>query len=182
MRGTVVNLRSPFPLEDYLPGILQEDTFTTRLTAAFDEVLAPVIAVLDCLDAYIDPDLAPPDFERWIGSWLALDWDESWPVGPLRTAVSALAQCHASRGTPAGLRRYLELLTGGRVELVDNGGVAWSLTPEASFPGEEVPRLAVRVTVPTSSWFTNETALDEVVAAEKPAHVQHQVQLVRTEA
>lgn len=180
MRGTVAGLSTPYPLRDYLPSILQDDTFTSLFTAGLDEVLAPVIAVLDCLDAYVDPWLAPADFTRWVASWSGLDWEDSWPVERLRSTIPALADCYSDRGTTAGLRVLLELLTGGVVEVLDTGGVAWSQTPDGQLPGEDVPRVGVRVTVPAAGWFLNERALDELVAMEKPAHVRHKVELVVT--
>ena len=178
MRGTVAGLSTPYPLWQYLPSILQDDPFTSQLTAGLDEVLAPIISVLDCLDAYVDPRLAPDDFTRWIASWSGLDWEDSWPLEQLRAAVPALAACYSDRGTTAGLQALLELLTGGSVEILDTGGVAWSQTPDGELPGEDVPRVGVRVTVPAAGWFLNERALDELVAMEKPAHVRHQVELV----
>ncbi|MGI8665880.1 MAG: phage tail protein [Jatrophihabitans sp.] len=178
MRGTVAGLATPHPLWDYLPSILQDDGFATGLVAGLDEVLAPAVAVLDCLDAYLDPQLAPADFARWVGSWSGLDWEDGWPLAQLRVAIAAMADCHAERGTVRGLTRLLELLTGGVVEIVETGGVGWSRTPDGELPGEEVPRVALRVTVPAAGWFLNQRALDEIVAAEKPAHVQHQVELV----
>jgi phage tail-like protein len=34
------------------------------------EVLAPVVATIDCLGAYLDPALTPEDFLRWLGGWV----------------------------------------------------------------------------------------------------------------
>ena len=66
MRGLVDGLRSPHPLGGTLPPIYLEDSLTQRITAGLDEVLAPVLNVLDNLDAYLDPALAPSDFYEWL--------------------------------------------------------------------------------------------------------------------
>ena len=59
MRGHIPGLPSPYPLGQQLPGVYRDDDMTQRLTAAFDEVLAGVVQVLDCFPAYLDPALAP---------------------------------------------------------------------------------------------------------------------------
>ena len=58
--GTTVPVRHP--IGDRLPAIYLDDGFTLRFTSALDEVLAPVIAVLDGFADYLDPSLAPADF------------------------------------------------------------------------------------------------------------------------
>ena len=51
MRGTVPGLSTRLPMGVQLPGLLQDDPLLQRMVSAFDEVLAPVIGVLDDLDA-----------------------------------------------------------------------------------------------------------------------------------
>src|SRR4029453_7641000 len=72
MRATAAGLATPPPIGEHLPALFQEDEFAQRFVGALDEVLAPVFAVLDCLDAYLDPWLAPPDFVDWLADWVAL--------------------------------------------------------------------------------------------------------------
>ena len=50
--------------------MLAEDPVVQLLLGALDEVLAPIISVLDCFDAYLDPRLAPLDFVDYMSSWL----------------------------------------------------------------------------------------------------------------
>jgi phage tail-like protein len=177
MRGTVPGLPTAVPLSAMLPGIYQEDPFTVRFVSGFDDVLAPILSTLDCLPAYFDPALAPEDFLGWLAGWVGLELDESWPVSRQRAAIAHAAQMYRMRGTVAGLRDNLEVLTGGRVRIADNGGVAWSLTPGAEFPGQDHPRLAVRVTVDDPA-AVSVSAVDAVVSAAKPAHVVHRVEVV----
>jgi phage tail-like protein len=56
---------SPYPLIEYLPAVFAEDRFLVRWTAAMDDVLAPIVNIIDCLPAYVDPRLAPEDFAGW---------------------------------------------------------------------------------------------------------------------
>jgi len=177
MRGSVSGLPTAVPLSAMLPGIYQEDPFTVRFVSGFDDVLAPILSTLDCLPAYFDPSLAPEDFLGWLAGWVGLELDESWPVSRQRAAIAHAAQMYRMRGTVSGLRDNLEVLTGGRVQVADSGGVAWSVTPGAEFPGQDHPRLAVRVSVADPS-AVSVSAVDAVVSAAKPAHVVHRVEVV----
>lgn len=177
MRAMVSGLDTPYPIGSLLPAVLQEDDVMMRLTAALDEVLAPVIATLDCLEAYVDPGLAPADFLEWLAGWVGIDLDENWPLARQRAAVGAAAELHRVRGTVAGLRAHVEAVTGGRVTVQDSGGVAWSTKPGADLPGAAGPTLTVRVAVadPTT---VSVAALDALIAATKPVHVTHRLEVV----
>ncbi|MFI9381351.1 phage tail protein I [Kutzneria sp. NPDC052558] len=177
MRGAVTGLPTAVPLSGMLPGIYQEDPFTVRFVSGFDDVLAPILSTLDCLPSYFDPALAPEDFLGWLAGWVGLELDESWPVSRQRAAIAHAAQMYRMRGTVSGLRDNLEVLTGGRVQVADSGGVAWSVTPGAELPGQDHPRLAVRVSVADPS-AVSVSAVDAVVSAAKPAHVVHRVEVV----
>jgi phage tail-like protein len=177
-RGTVPGLPVPYRLADLLPAVYQEeDPFIVRFTGGLDEVLAPILATLDCLDAYVDPQVAPEDFLEWLAGWVGAVLDENAPLPLRRAAVSRAAHLHRSRGTVAGLRASLELLTGGRVDLTDSGGVSWSTRPGGTPPGGSVPRVAIRVVVP-AGMTVSARAVQTVVAAAKPAHVEHSVEVM----
>jgi phage tail-like protein len=181
MRGTVAGLPTPYPLASLLPAIYQEDdAFIVRFTTGLDEVLAPVIATLDCLDAYLDPMLAPDDFLTWIAGWVGVALDENAPAALHRSAVAQAAELHRQRGTVAGLRTALELLTGSEVEVRESGGVTWSQRPGTVAVGEPDSWLRVSVRMaPDTSWSPSalRTAVEAAVEAAKPAHVQHSVEV-----
>ena len=129
-RGTVPGLASPYRIAEFLPSVYQEeDPFVLRFTAGLDDVWAPVLATLDNLDAYLDPDLTPEDFLGWLGGWVGAVVDEATPLALRRAAVGQAAALHRSRGTPGGLRALIELLTGGEVQVADSGGAR--LVPDA---------------------------------------------------
>jgi phage tail-like protein len=172
MRGTIEGLGMPYPIQTLLPAVLQEDPFTRRLTAGLDEVLAPVVSTLDCLDAYLSPALAPDDFLDWLSSWFSESVDDTWPADRRRRFAAHAAELFRTRGTLAGLRRELELCTGGPVEVSDSGGVSWSLKPEAQLPGDPVEQLTVRVEADADrAW------LESLIKAAKPAHVPHRLEV-----
>lgn len=179
MRGTVADLPSPHPLAERLPAVYQdEDAFTVRMTQAFDELLAPIIGVLDNLAAYFSPDLAPEDFVDYLAGWVGMELDETWDLALRRSAVAGATGLHARRGTASGLADHVRLVTGGEVELVETGGTAWSVDPGSPLPGAPAASLLVRVRVPDPASL-DQARLDRLVASIKPAHVPHAIEIVK---
>jgi phage tail-like protein len=173
MRGLVPGTRTPQPLLDLLPAVLQEDPVIERLTAALDEVLAPAFASLNCLPAYLDPRLAPGDFLTGLAGWVGVLLSDDWPEQQRRDAVVHAVELHRCRGTAWGLQWQLDLMTEGRAEVVDSGGVRWSRNPTGE-PAAEPAELVVRV----RGTGMSERALEatrELVAWAKPAHVPHRI-------
>jgi phage tail-like protein len=177
MRGLIGGLPSPHPLGAALPAVYQEeDRFAMRLTSAFDDVLAPIVSTLDNLPAYFAPSLTPEDFLAWLADWVAFDLDESWSVARRREAVARAVDILRRRGTSIGLAEEVALVTGGEVEIIENGGTAWSLDPASPMVGSPKPALIVRVTVDDPSAIDVDR-VDRVVSAAKPAHVPHRVEI-----
>lgn len=177
MRRAVEGLGTPYPIGTLLPAIFQEDPLLMQWTQALDEVLAPAISALDCLPAYLDPLLAPPDFTRWLAGWLGAVLDENWPLERQRAAVAHSVSLYRQRGTTEGIKALLELVTGGAVDVTDNGAVHCSTTPNAPLPGEPGAHLTVRVHVQRGAAIDT-AALDHLLATEKPAHVTHRLEVV----
>jgi phage tail-like protein len=176
-RGTVDGLMSAHPLGELLPGVYLEDPLAQRFTEGLDTVLAPVFVTLDCLDAYLNPWLTPRDLLPWLASWVGIELDETWPEDRQRAMVAAAARLHRDRGTHRGLVDYLQLFTGGEIEVNESGGARWSAEPGALPPGEAVPRLQVivRVSDPNS---VNRARLDRAVRDARPAHMPYQVEVL----
>ena len=178
MRGHVAGLRSPHPLGPTLPALYQEDDFAQRMLSAFDEVIAPVYATLDSFDAYLDPHLTPEDFLSWLATWVGIGLDESWDEERRREVVARAVELYRLRGTAIGLAAQVEISTGGTVEIVENGATGWSVDPGGEMPGSPDPLVVVRVTVPDPRAI-DAARLDAMVAAAKPAHVLHRIELVK---
>jgi phage tail-like protein len=176
MRGMVTGLASAVPIVELLPAVYQEDPFTNRFVAGFDDVMSPILSTLDCLVDYFDPLLAPEDFLEWLAGWVGIELEEGWPLERRRAVVATAVEMYRLRGTVAGLRANLQVLTGGQVEIADSGGVAWSRKPDAPMPGEPSPRLAVRLRVADPAAVPMDL-VDTAVAAAKPAHVVHRVEV-----
>jgi phage tail-like protein len=146
-RGTVPGLRSAHPLADVLPGVYVEDPLAMGFTRGLDTVLAPVFLTLDSLEAYVSPRLAPEDFLPWLASWVGVTLADSWPLERKRQIVAEAVHRHRHCGTRDSLRTFVEALTGGQAEILDNGGTVWSDDPAVEPPGDAVPWLRVVVRV-----------------------------------
>lgn len=176
MRGHVPGVVNPAPMGLALPAVFHEDDLAQRFTAALDEVVAPVLATIDNLEAYLDPHLAPADFVAWLAGWVGLVLDENWPLERRRALVGRAMDLYRWRGTLRGVRQHVELYTGSVPEVEDSGGAAWSAVPGGAPPGAAPPALRVRVRVPDPA-RVDRARLDRLVAAAKPAHVAHEVEV-----
>jgi phage tail-like protein len=178
MRGTVAGLDSPHPLGEQLPGLYRDDNFAQRLAAAFDEVLAAAVQVLDCFPAYLDPALAPADFLEWLGGWVGATPDETWPLERRRAFVASAAELFRVRGTAAGLAAHVAVFTGGEVEIAEPGAAGWSREAGAAVPAGSSPDLFIRVRVKDPK-AVPAARLEALVRASKPAHIPHRLEIVK---
>jgi phage tail-like protein len=158
-----------------MPGIYHDDDLCQRFLAGLDEVLAPVLCVLDNLDAYFDPALAPDDFVAWLATWVGLALDENWGLARQRALVARAAELYSWRGTLRGLAAHVAIYTGAEPEVTDSGGCSWSAVPGGDLPGTWPPRVTVRV---RASDPADARRVEEIVATAKPAHVEHEVEVV----
>lgn len=177
MRGLIEDLASPVPVVEQLPGLLQEDAFTQRFANGFDAVMAPILLTLDNLEAYFDPATAPPDFVGWLAEWVGVALDENWPPERQRALVAGAVDLFNWRGTVGGLSAHVALYAGSEPEIEDSGGSTWSETPNSPLPGEDQPRLVVRVR-DAASHSLDLKRLDRIVSVSKPAHIPHRVEVV----
>lgn len=178
-RGSVVGLPVVRPIVRQLPAIYQEHLFVEQFTAGLDDVTAPAHNVLDCLHAYIDPAVAPPDFVQWLGDWIGLHLDEDWSTDRSRRLVASAVEMFAKRGTTAGLCKEIALYTDGVAHVDDPGGTYTSGVPGSSFDSVEYASdrtVRVVVDVPDAS-SVNWNGLQEVIRMAIPAHLPVEVEL-----
>jgi phage tail-like protein len=177
MRGLVPGLLSPYPLGEQLPALYRGDELAQRLTGALDEVMAPIFATLDGFPAYLDPAVAPEDMLDWLGEWVGVALDHTWPIERRRAFVASAVDLFRLRGTAMGLAAHVAIFSGGQVEIEESGAAGWSASPGAAIPGEPTPSLLVRVRVKDPA-SVSAARLDALVAAAKPAHVPHRIEIV----
>ena len=87
-----------------LPSIYHEEDFGMRFVGALEEVLDPIVAVLDSLQAHFDPDLAPRDVLDLLARGSASSFDESQPLSARRESARQAAELGRRRGTVARAR------------------------------------------------------------------------------
>ena len=120
---TEVPFVSPSPVRQNVPGMFLDDELYLSLCAALDDLIAPDAVALDCLPAYLDPQLSPEDFLPWLGALVGAPAD--------RAGIATAVTSYGLRGTPLGLRTIAAAAAGvplDAVRLSDPGGVRWSST------------------------------------------------------
>jgi len=157
--------RNPAWMLNQLPlGMLDSESFV-RFVSIFQELGETLFADADNVDNFVDLSVAPVPAVRWLGSWIGADGiDASLPEELQRRIVDSTAKTLAWRGTVAGLKHFLELISGGAAEVADGGGV-WRAgdTPEDT--------AWVRMNVESTGWLT-EADFVALVRDEVPAHVR----------
>lgn len=177
MRAGVPNLPTTYPLISYLPEVYADDQLMVCWTAALDEVLATLVNTIDCLDAYVDPLLGPEDFIRWLAGWVGVILDESWSMRAQRAVIAEAVELYRMRGTMSGLRRHLEVVVDGRIEISESGGVSASQRPRPQPPQDIEHWVHVRVW-PNDPLTTSPEAVLAVIRAAKPVHVLHSLEVM----
>ena len=180
MRGSIDGLGSSAPIGAMLPAVFADDDLALRFVAGLDEVVAPIHNVLDCLDTYFRPSLAPLDFARWLACWVGAETDGTEPEALLRAAVATAAYLHRIRGTRRGLAEAVRLAFGVEPEISESGGADWSARPLGPIPGERRPRLHVHLRLPDPT-PADHYRLGSLVAAARPAHMPYTVQVTAGE-
>jgi phage tail-like protein len=114
-----------------LPAVYQTDgDFGMRFVGALEEMLDPIVGVLDGLPAHFDPDLAPRDVLSLMAAWLGIDLDESQELRHQREMVRRSGELGRRRGTVRGLELALELhFPGLPLRVEDQGSVRWHAAP-----------------------------------------------------
>lgn len=136
------------------------------LLAVTADFHAPVLDVLDSIDTVVHPYRAPTGLIGYLASWVDLDWlTGQGPSGGSvidaareRDLIANAADLSATRGTPAGLTRMLQLATGCH---------GFGVTDR---PGD----FHVVVTVPAAA-ADQIDLVQRIVGAMKPAHITHEI-------
>lgn len=151
-----------------LPVGMLEDDFFVRFVSIFQDVATSLLEGVDNIDNVVDVSVAPEPLVRWLGSWIGVESiDASLPHELQRRLVSSASQTLAARGTVDGLRRFLEMMSGGPAQVEDGGGV-WR--------DGEAPAGAqwVRVRVQSTGWLPEHDFVT-LVRDEIPAHVYAEI-------
>jgi phage tail-like protein len=117
-------------LRSGLPSLYQDGDFGMRFVGSLEELLDPIVAVLDGLSYHFDPDFAPPDILKLIAAWLGIDLDETQDIKHQREMLRRASELSRRRGTVKGLELALKLhFPKVPLRVEDNGGVTWHGKP-----------------------------------------------------
>src|SRR5262249_31300847 len=101
---------------DRLPEGYREDPeaedFTERFLALFDASLEDLDRSVERFPALLDPALTPESVLPWLGSFLGLEFDPSWPPELRRRLLQLETGLARKRGTRAGLAGALSAVFG----------------------------------------------------------------------
>jgi phage tail-like protein len=179
----------------YLPAIYQEDDLMGRFLMLFESFLAPIAMQIENNADYYNPRLAPPEFLPWLASWTGMVLDEQLPEKTRRKLLGASASLFRKRGTRQGLQEYLEIFTGGKVQIVEHfsenfrlGAVSY-LGPGVAFGYGNIPNtFSVNVRIPANPDWQNaddqrrgrslvERKVAAIIESEKPVHTGYELHM-----
>jgi phage tail-like protein len=126
----------------YLPPLYREEgscgDFLLRYLSLFESFFSEGEAEIRALPALFDPGCASPDFLPWLGSWMAIDWDERWSTPKGRDVIRKAFDLYGKRGTLEGLREAIELFAGVRVQILEPIGNTswWGVPPPTDCAGD----------------------------------------------
>lgn len=172
----------------YLPGIYQDDELMARFLMLFESFWAPVEKQIDVMHYYFDPYMTTPEFLPWLASWLGLALDERWPDEKKRQLLASAIELYRMRGTKEGLRKYLEIYTGGRIHITEHRAKNFQLGPEGRLgpgialgKGNKPHSFKVIMSLPPLKTARQEThrrlMIEKIIDAEKPAHTDYTLEI-----
>jgi phage tail-like protein len=107
-----------------LPRVFSRDpaaaAFLRRYLSMAEGLLGELDGAAAGREVLLDPRATPPEALPWLASFLGLVLDERWPEGVRRTAIDEAPWLFRRRGTVPGLRRFVEIYTGGPVVVVEH--------------------------------------------------------------
>jgi phage tail-like protein len=132
---------------NYTSSMLIEDQVAQKICGSLDEVLAPIISVLDCYDSYLDVYLAPMDFVRYMSTWILVNPEVGWNDHTVRRSLAHAIQFYEFRGTSRGIQDFLTTVLDLEVTIEESGSVTTSRdsTEPATWPVPPNPSVTITV-------------------------------------
>jgi phage tail-like protein len=161
-------------LRNGLPALYQDGDFGMRFVGALEELLDPIVAVLDALPYHFDPNFAPPDILNLLAAWLGVDLDEMQTISQQREMVLRSAELSRRRGTVKGMELALKLhFPDVPMRVEDNGGVIWHGNPGS--PNKSSSSFVVYCDVPVEENL--QAAIARCIEQFKPVHSTYRLRV-----
>ena len=162
-------------LRNGLPSLYQDGDFGMRFVGALEELLDPIVAVLDALPAHFDPNHAPRDILELLAAWLGVDLDETQDIRHQREMVRRAAELGRRRGTVKGLELALALhFPELPLRVEDNGGVICA-RPAGARQRRRRPASSSTATSPSTR--TCRPAIARCIEQYKPVHSTYRLRV-----
>jgi phage tail-like protein len=186
---------------DMLPRVYRRDadsaSFLEHFLALFEHIFTDVEDRYELFSRQLNPDAVPREIVDWLACLVDLVFDPSWPLARRRALLAEAISLYRTRGTPAGLARYIEIYTGVEPTILEGfldrprrapflgQGALLGCTSNLATPGRRlspddalIARYAHRFAVLV---YVDEecdeqvllSAIDRIVTTNKPAHTVH---------
>ncbi len=161
-------------LRGALPAVYQGGDFGMRFVGGIEATLDPIVAILDSLPAYFDPEHAPSDVLELLAGWMGIALDETQPLAHRRDVVRQAAELSRWRGTARGVRLALTLsFPDVPLRVEDRGGVRW--TPDQESAPVPAPSFVVYCDEPVPEDV--QAAIARCIEAFKPVGVAYRLRV-----
>lgn len=179
----------------HLPALFQDDDFAGTFLLAFERVLTGLASadppnlprvppglerILDTIETYFDPALAPDDFLPWLAGWVATSLREDWDAATRRRFIARIVPLYRRRGTARALQSLLEVYLNPTDDPRRDASVEVLEAPrptDPTYPTPYPPRyFQVRFTVieRDSAMLARRASIaTEIIDREKPAHTYY---------
>lgn len=174
----------------YLPEIYESDGLMNRMLMLFESFWRPVSSQIDQMDCYFDPLLTPIAFVPWLASWIGMPFDSSISDVRKRDLLRFAMMFYQQRGTFKGLKKYLEIYTGGEVSVIERRATNFVLGERCKLgvevalgKGNQPNSIQIGIRVPEEeisginySREMYQRKLNEIVRTIVPAHTVYDIQ------
>ncbi len=98
--------------------------FLERFLTLFEGQMTRAEEAYESVSRLLNPEAANEEWLGFVGSWLGLVFDPSWPIERRRALVLEADSLYRRRGTLWALQRYIEIYHGQRPEILEGFAVA----------------------------------------------------------
>ncbi len=179
-----------------LPELYEEDEFMGHFLMLFESFWKPIHTQIGSISHFFDPDLTPSRWLPWLASWLGLELDERFPEERQRQLIRSAVWLYRRRGTKQALQKYLELYSGGQVQITEHRARDFRLGPDVQLGsgvalgiGNRPHTFAVSLRLPpipsgvideeerTRLEAKRRRAIETIIESFKPAHTAYNLQI-----